>query len=144
MVLFSQNHNLNSFDQGKDIWIFFLLLYCCSCSSSCSCSCSTMNTLQIMKSLFFHKKKIYMTHCKHSWNFIFSDIFSILDQFDVVFFASPLFGKSPGTLPHCIDKFGKRGINFNDILLYKKGEKYSEKRKKTCPNSESTFSALFL
>ena len=59
----------------------------------------------------------YMTHCKRSWNFIFSDIFSIIGQFDTVFFASPLLGKSPGTLPHCIDKFGKPGISFNDFLL---------------------------
>ena len=59
----------------------------------------------------------HMTHCKRSWNFIFSDIFSIIGQFDTVFFASPLLGKSPGTLPHCIDKFGKTGISFNDFLL---------------------------
>ena len=65
----------------------------------------------------FIKSKAVMTHCKRSWNFIFSDIFSIIGQFDTVFFASPLLGKSPGTLPHCIDKFEKRGISFNDFLL---------------------------
>ena len=85
-----------------------------------------------------------MTHCKRSWNLVFTAIFSTFCPFDTVFLASPQLGHSSGTLPYSINKSGKTEINFNDFLLLTEGGKILKKLKKTCPNSESTFFALFL
>ena len=73
----------------------------------------TPRVFQVIWSL----KKRHKTHCKRSWNLVFSAIFSILCPFDTIFCASPLLGHFSGTLPHCINKSWKRGISFNDFLL---------------------------